>query len=78
MGQGGNVSAMKTFVRHAAPKRWAYVYGAGLALVAWPDSVALLGMPVDAVKLMAAAGHHPAVLLLPAVIVRNTPCKESP
>ena len=43
------------------------------ALVAWDDCAPILDMPVDAVKTMAAAGHHPAVLLLPAVIVRNTP-----
>ena len=46
---------------------------AAAALVAWDDSSLLLTMPVDAVKTLAAAGHHPAVLLLPAVIVRNTP-----
>jgi hypothetical protein len=30
-----------------------------------------LDMPPDAVRLVAASGHHPAVLLLPAAIVFN-------
>ena len=38
------------------------------ALIAWDDAGDLLAMPVDAVRLLAACGHHPAVLLLPAVI----------
>ena len=48
-------------------------YGAAAmaALIAWDDSSLLLDMPVDAVKTLAAAGHHPAVLLLPAVIVKQ-------
>jgi hypothetical protein len=28
-------------------------------------------MPADAVRLLAAVGHHPAVLLLPAVLAMN-------
>ena len=43
------------------------------ALIAWDDCAPILRMPVGAVKTMAAAGHHPAILLLPAVIVRSTP-----
>ena len=35
------------------------------ALVAWDDAGGLLGMPADALKLLAASGHAPAVLLLP-------------
>ena len=37
-----------------------------LALIAWDDAGQLMDMPVDAVRTLAAAGHHPAVLLLPA------------
>jgi len=35
------------------------------ALVAWDDAGGLLGLPADALKLLAASGHAPAVLLLP-------------
>lgn len=41
------------------------------ALVAWDDCAVLLDLPTDAVRLLAHSGHHPAVLLLPAVIVRS-------
>ena len=44
------------------------VVGSVTALVRWDDAGDLLAMPVDAVRLLAACGHHPAVLLLPAVI----------
>ena len=43
-------------------------WGACSALIAWDDAGDLLAMPVDAVRLLAACNHHPAVLLLPAVI----------
>ena len=43
--------------------------GAIAALVAWDDCAVFLDMPPDAVRLVAASGHHPAVLLLPAAIV---------
>ena len=43
-----------------------------VALHAWPeDSALMLDMPVDAVRLLAASGHHPAVLMLPACIALN-------
>jgi hypothetical protein len=38
------------------------------ALIAWDDCANILDMPADAVRLLAASGHHPAVLLLPAVL----------
>ena len=38
------------------------------ALTAWDDAGDLLAIPVDAVRLLAGCGHHPAILLLPAVI----------
>ena len=38
------------------------------ALIAWDDCAPILDMPADAVRLLAAVGHHPAVLLLPAVL----------
>jgi hypothetical protein len=42
-----------------------------LALGAWDDCSHLLDMPADAVRLLASAGHHPAVLLYPAVLALN-------
>ena len=42
------------------------------ALIAWDDAGDLLAMPVDAVRLLAECGHHPAVLLLSAVIAFNS------
>ena len=44
----------------------AAVRGACLALIAWDDAGALMDAPVDAVRTLAAAGHHPAILILPA------------
>ena len=41
-------------------------YGACAALIAWDDAGLLMDMPVDAVRTLAAAGHHPAILLMPA------------
>ena len=41
------------------------------ALIAWDDCAPILDMPADAVRLLAAVGHHPAVLLLPAVLTMN-------
>jgi len=46
-------------------------WGAIAALIAWDDCAPLLDMPADAVRLLAAVGHHPAVLLLPAVLAMN-------
>jgi hypothetical protein len=43
-------------------------WGATAALIAWDDCARLLDQPVDAVRLLAACGHHPAILLLPACI----------
>ena len=49
-------------------------WGACLALIAWDDAGLLMGMPGDAVRTLAAAGHHPAVLLLPArLAMEETP-----
>ena len=47
---------------------WGTAWAACAALVAWDDASDLLAMPVDAVRLLAACNHHPAVILLPAVI----------
>ena len=47
---------------------WVAARDACAALIAWDDAGLLLDMPVDAVRLLAAHGHHPAVLLLPACI----------
>jgi hypothetical protein len=41
------------------------------ALIAWDDCAVFLDMPPDAVRLVAASGHQPAVLLLPAAIIFN-------
>jgi hypothetical protein len=49
-------------------------YAVGIAmdatttLVAWDDCANILDMPADAVRQLVARGHHPAVLLLPAVL----------
>jgi hypothetical protein len=43
------------------------------ALIAWDDCAVFLDMPPDAVRLVAASGHHPALLLLPAAIVFSKP-----
>lgn len=45
--------------------------GACAALIAWDDSADVLLMPVDAVRLLDKCGDPRAVLLLPAVVVRN-------
>ena len=42
------------------------------ALIAWDDCSGLLDLPPDAVRLLAASGHYPAVLLYPAVLAFNT------
>ena len=47
---------------------WGAARGACAALVAWDDASLMLDMPADAVRLLAASGHHPAVLMLPACI----------
>ena len=52
---------------------WDAARGAIAALVAWDDCGVFLDMPPDAVRLVAASGHHPAVLLLPAAIVFSKP-----
>jgi hypothetical protein len=47
---------------------WDATRAAIAALIAWDDCAGILDMPADAVKFLAANGHHPAVLLLPAVL----------
>ena len=60
-------AAARDAVRGAAwDAVWAAVRGACLALIAWDDTGVLMDAPVDAVRTLAAAGHHPAVLILPA------------
>ena len=51
---------------------WTAARGACAALIAWDDSADLLDMPVDAVRLLAASGHHPAVLMLSACVALST------
>jgi len=43
-------------------------WGAIAALLAWDDCAPLLDLPEGALRVMSAAGHHPATLMLPAVI----------
>jgi len=43
-------------------------WGAIAALIAWDDCADLLDLPEGALRVMSAAGHHPATLMLPAVI----------
>ena len=50
---------------------WDAARDALAALIAWDDCGHLFDMPVDAVKTLAACEHHAAVLLLPAVTIRN-------
>ena len=45
--------------------------GSIAALIAWDDSSKLLDMQVEEVTELATQGNHAAVLLLPAVIVKN-------
>ena len=47
---------------------WAAARDALAALIAWDDCAYILDLPVDAVRTLAGCGHHPAVLMLPAVI----------
>ena len=42
------------------------------ALVAWDDCGFILDLSPDAVRLLAASGHQPAILLYPAVIALNS------
>ena len=46
-------------------------WGACAALVAWDYAGDILSMEPDAVRLLASAGDHAAVLMLPAVIVKH-------
>jgi len=47
------------------------MWGAVAALVAWDDSSKLLNKSVEEVIELARTGNHAAVLMLPAVIVKN-------
>jgi hypothetical protein len=57
----------------AGDAAWGAAWGAIVALLAWDDCAVFLDMPPDAVRLVAASGHHPAILLLPAAIVFSSP-----
>jgi hypothetical protein len=50
---------------------WRAVWGAIAALVAWDDSGSLLDMSVEEVTELANESNYAAVLMLPAVIVKN-------
>ena len=57
--------------RHSA---WVAAWDACAALVAWDDAGQLMDVPLDAVRTLAAAGHHPAILILPArLAMEETP-----
>ena len=62
--RGAALDAARGAIRDAA-------WDAIAALVAWDDCAYILDLPVDAVKTLAACGHHPAVLLLPTVTLRH-------
>ena len=51
---------------------WAAARGVCAALVAWDYAGDVLSMEPDAVHLLASAGDHAAVLMLPAVIVKHS------
>ena len=55
---------------------WVTIRGACLALFAVDDAGLLMDMPVDAVRTLAAAGHPPAVLILPARLAMSDFNKE--
>jgi hypothetical protein len=55
---------------------WDAALDACAALIAWDDASLLLDMPVDAVRLLAASGHHPAFLMLPACIALGVDAPE--
>ena len=55
----------------ARDQAWLAARFAVLALVAWDDCDHLLDLEPDQVRVLALLGHHPAVLLLPAVIALN-------
>jgi hypothetical protein len=60
----------------ATPKAWGAAQDAARGAAwdaAWDDCGVFLDMPPDAVRLVAASGHHPAILLLPAAIVFSKP-----
>ena len=53
---------------------WAAARAACIALIAWDDAGLLMDVPLDAMRTLAAAGHPPAVLLLPArLAMEETP-----
>jgi hypothetical protein len=68
--RGAARDAAWTPARSAA---WTPARSAIAALIAWDDCGVFLDMPSDAVRLVAASGHHPAILLLPAAIVFSKP-----
>ena len=51
---------------------WGVAWGACAALIAWDYAGDILSMEPDAVRLLASAGDHAAVLMLPAVIVKHS------
>ena len=55
--------------RAARDAAWGAAWDAVAALIAWDDCGVFLDMPPDVVRLVAASGNHPAILLLPAAIV---------
>ena len=44
------------------------IWAAIIVLIAYGDCAGILDMPVDEVRTLAANGHQPAILLLPAVL----------
>ena len=50
---------------------WDAAWGACAALLAWDYAGDILSMEPDAVRLLASAGDHAAVLMLPAVITKH-------
>jgi len=50
---------------------WDAAWGAITALIAWDESIELLDKSVKEVKELVKEGNHAAILLLPAVIVKN-------
>ena len=72
---GKRIDAVLDHVQ-AHPEVWAAAWDAAsdaiAALVAWDDCGPIVDLPPDAVRLLAASGHQPAILLYPAVVVLNS------
>ena len=68
--RGAARDAARGAARDAA---WGAAWDVIYALIAWDDCADLLDLPEGALRVMSAAGHPPATLMLPAVVALATP-----